>query len=113
MDNYSFFTHSKPPTPYSPPFSPSFSDQDLSAWLGEKNLPEEINFDVDELDFEFNNNFESTTSGGIDSAPILNIRLQAKELATNCAGLGLKGVTNTSILHDGAPTPSVPEVPKV
>ncbi len=104
--------NNKPPTPYSPPFSPNFSDQELSAWLGEKNITEDINFD--ELDFEFNNNFESTTSTTHqDSPPVFSISMEAKELIKNCQGLGLKGVSNCSITPDGAPPPSVPELPRV
>jgi len=43
----------------------------------------------------------------------LHINLASAELKKRCKGLGLRGVTNASIMSDRAPPPAPPEPPKV
>ncbi|CAL8119045.1 unnamed protein product [Orchesella dallaii] len=138
----------------SPPFSPNVSDQELQAWLSQKDLGDDLlkNVDLDDLDLmdedeltgSNNNSLHSinnnnileeksnsnrtlraevdqkisipsprTMSSPVDSEQTLHIGLTAKELKERCKGLGLKGVTNCSILGDKVPPPAPPETPKM
>jgi hypothetical protein len=105
---------------FSPPFSPNFTDQDLQLWLSEKNLPDDLNFD--ELDFEFNNNFDTnpvptehqvTVLPTSDAIPTFNITMSGEQIIENAKGLGLRGVSNCSILENDSEIPCPPECPKI